>query len=129
MPDTNHSREQIVAAFEEGLGVSEIAEAFGLARETVHGHLERSGIASRDAERQSREEEKRRKRHRVMSMARKGFRTVNIARMTGVSHTEVRRLVSAAYIIARDHTGSEVLLPRHEKNRIERPGRDRRTRR
>ncbi|MEQ9105159.1 MAG: helix-turn-helix domain-containing protein [Rhodothermales bacterium] len=120
---------QIVAAWEEGLRVPDIAEAFGVSNETVHGHLTRAGIASREAERESREEEKRRMRQRIMSMARKGFRTITIARMTGVSHAQVRSLITSAYIITRDHTGSEVLLPRHEKNRIERPGRDIRFRR
>lgn len=120
---------QIIAAWEEGLRVPDIAEAFSVSNETVHGHLERAGIASREAERASREEQKRRTRQRIMSMARKGFRTITIARMTGVSHAQVRSLITSAYIITRDHTGSEVLLPRHEKNRIERPGRDIRFRR
>jgi DNA-binding CsgD family transcriptional regulator len=120
---------QIIAAWEEGLRVPDIAEAFGVSNETVHGHLERAGIESRAAERESRDEQKRRMRQRIMSMARKGFRTITIARMTGVSHAQVRSLVTSAYIITRDHTGSEVLLPRHEKNRIERPGRDIRSRR
>lgn len=120
---------QIIAAWEEGLRVPAIAEAFGVSNETIHGHLERAGVASRESERDAREEQKRRTRQRIMSMARKGFRTVTISRMTGVSHARVRSLISSAYIITRDHTGSEVLLPRHEKNRLERPSRDLRFRR
>lgn len=122
------TNEEILAAWEEGLRVSDISTAFGVTTELVHGHLSRAGIASRDIERAHREDKKRQTRQRIMSMARKGFRTITISRMTGVSHAQVRSLISAAYIITRDHTGGEVLLPRHEKNRIERPGKDRRNR-
>ena len=54
-------------------------------------------------------------------MVRKGFRTTTIAKMTKMSLPKVRDLVSKSYLISRDHGGNEVLIPRHEKNRIERP--------
>lgn len=116
--------EQIIAAYREGLRVGDIASAFGATPARVHRILEQAGFPSREAEQTAREEERRQIRQRIMSMARKGFRTVTISRMTGVPHTDVRRMVSAAYIVSRDHTGAEVLLPRHEKNRIERPRKD-----
>lgn len=112
---------QIVAAFEEGLAVSEIADAFGMSAEAVHARLERAGIASRQAERETREEMEARQRAEVLSMVRKGFRTKTISTMVGMSLPKVRELVSKSYIISKDHGGNEVLLPRHEKNRIERP--------
>lgn len=113
--------EQIIAAYREGLRVGEIATAFGVTPSRVHRVLEQAGMPSREQEKKAREEERRQMRQRIMSMARKGFRTITISRMTGVAHADVRRMVSAAYIVSRDHTGAEVLLPRHEKNRIERP--------
>ncbi|PIQ60582.1 MAG: hypothetical protein COV99_10785 [Bacteroidetes bacterium CG12_big_fil_rev_8_21_14_0_65_60_17] len=113
--------EQIVAAYREGLSVGEIASAFGVTPGRVHRILEQAGLRSRDEEKQAKEEERRKTRQRIMSMARKGFRTITISRMIGMAHADVRRTVSAAYIVSRDHTGAEVLIPRHEKNRIERP--------
>jgi len=113
--------EQIVAAFEEGLSAAEISEAFGISVESVHSRLERAGISSRQAEKESKQEREVRLREQVLAMVRKGFRTTTISKMTGMSLPKVRELVSRSYIITRDHGGNEVLLPRHEKNRIDRP--------
>ena len=112
---------QIIAAFDEGLSAAEIADAFGMSTEAVHARLERAGIASRQAERETKEEKEQRLREEVLSMVRKGFRTKTISTMTGMSHPKVKDLVAKSYIISRDHGGNEVLIPRHEKNRIERP--------
>lgn len=121
MRDTDDKTLQIVAAHEEGLGVADIADAFGMSKEAVHARLERVGIASRQQERSDKEEREARLREQVLSMVRKGFRTTTVATMTGMSLPKVRMLVARYYIISRDHGGNEVLIPRHEKNRIERP--------
>ena len=121
MRDLDDKTVQIVAAHEEGLGVREIADAFGMSKEAVHARLERAGVASRRQERDVKEEKEARLREQVLSMVRKGFRTTTVATMTGMSLPKVRILVSRYYIISRDHGGNEVLIPRHEKNRIERP--------
>lgn len=121
MPNNPDMTEQIVAAFEEGLSVADISEAFGLSQEAVHARLERAGIDSKERTRSAREEAERKRQTRVISMVRKGFRTTTISKMTGVSLQKVRDLVKKSYIITRDHGGNEVLIPRHEKNKIERP--------
>lgn len=121
MRDTDDKTLQIVAAHEEGLDVADIADAFGMSKEAVHARLERVGIASRQHERNDKEEREARLREKVLSMVRKGFRTTTVATMTGMSLPKVRMLVARYYIISRDHGGNEVLIPRHEKNRIERP--------
>jgi len=113
--------EQIIAAFEEGLSVSEISEAFGMSTDAIHTRLERAGIASKVFEKESKADQERLNRERVIAMVRKGFRTTTIATMTGMSLPKVRDLVKKSYIITRDHGGNEVLIPRHEKNKIERP--------
>ncbi len=113
--------EQIIAAFEEGLSVSEISEAFGMSTDAIHTRLERAGIASKAFEKESKADQERLNRERVIAMVRKGFRTTTIATMTGMSLPKVRDLVKKSYIITRDHGGNEVLIPRHEKNKIERP--------
>ncbi|MDA0379180.1 MAG: hypothetical protein O3C45_10235 [Bacteroidetes bacterium] len=112
---------QIVAAFDEGLSATDIAEAFGMSVEAIHARLERAGIASRQVERETKEEKEARLRSEVLSMVRRGFRTKTISTMTGMSLPKVRELVDKSYIISRDHGGNEVLIPRHEKNKIERP--------
>ncbi len=112
---------QIIAAFDEGLSVAEIADAFGMSVEAIHARLERAGISSRQQEKETKEEKEARLRQQVITMVRKGFRTTTIAKMTKMSLPKVRDLVSKSYIISRDHGGNEVLIPRHEKNRIERP--------
>ena len=112
---------QIIAAFDEGLSVAEIADAFGMSLEAIHARLERAGISSRQQEKETKEEKEARLRQQVITMVRKGFRTTTIAKMTKMSLPKVRDLVSKSYIISRDHGGNEVLIPRHEKNRIERP--------
>jgi DNA invertase Pin-like site-specific DNA recombinase len=121
MPNLPDTTEQIIAAFEEGLSVSDISEAFGLSTEAVHARLERAGIDSKVKERSAKEEQDRKNKARVIAMVRKGFRTSTISKMTGVSLPKVKEIVNKSYIITRDHSGSEVLIPRHEKNRIERP--------
>ena len=121
MSKGDYKTEQIIAAFEEGLSVSEISEAFGISTDAVHTRLERVGIHSKHEERLSKEDQEKRNRERVIAMVRKGFRTTTIAKMTGMSLKKVRDLVKKSYIITRDHGGNEVLIPRHEKNRIERP--------
>ena len=121
MPESEEKTTQIVAAFEEGLGAAEIAEAFGMSKEAVHARLERAGIDSRLKEKETKEEKEARLREQVFTMVRKGFRTKTISKMTGMSLPRVREQVKKLYIISRDHGGNEVLIPRHEKNRIERP--------
>ncbi len=121
MPNSSDTTEQIIAAFEEGLSVSDISEAFGLSSEAVHARLERAGIDSKKRIRSAKEEKERKEQAKVISMVRKGFRTTTIATMTGTSLAKVRDLVRKSYIITKDHGGNEVLIPRHEKNRIERP--------
>ena len=121
MPNPPDKTEQMVAAFEEGISVADISEAFGLSIEAVHARLERAGIDSKKRIRSAKEEQERRNQAKVITMVRKGFRTVTIAKMTGVSLQKVRDLVTKSYIITRDHGGNEVLIPRHEKNKIERP--------
>jgi len=121
MPESDDKTTQIVAAFEEGLGAEEIADAFGMTKEAVHARLERAGIDSRSQEKETREEKEARLREQVLTMVRKGFRTTTVAKMTSMSLPKVRDLVGKYYIISRDHGGNEVLIARHEKNRIERP--------
>ncbi len=121
MPEFDDRTNQIIAAFEEGLNAAEIADAFGMTREAVHARLERAGISSRQQEKETKEEKDARQREEVLAMVRKGFRTTTIAKMTGMSLPKVRELVGKSWIISRDHGGNEVLIPRHEKNRIERP--------
>lgn len=121
MPIPSDTTEQIIAAFEEGLSVSDISEAFGLSSEAVHARLERAGIDSKRKMRSAREEQERKEQAKVIAMVRKGFRTTTISTMTGTSLAKVRDLVKKSYIITKDHGGNEVLIPRHEKNRIERP--------
>lgn len=121
MPNLDDRTEQIIAAFEEGLSVSEISDAFGFSVDAVHSRLERAGVASKSHERSSKEEQKILKIERVIALVRKGFRTKTISIMTGMSLQKVREQVEKSYIITRDHGGNEVLLPRHEKNKIERP--------
>ena len=121
MSDTQSTTEQIIAAFEEGLSAAEISEAFGLSLEAVHSRLERAGIASRQAEKETKAEKDQRQLEEVITMVRKGFRTKTISTMIGMSLPRVRDIVKKSYIITRDHGGNEVLIPRHEKNKIERP--------
>jgi len=121
MPTPEDRTEQIIAAFEEGLSATEISKAFGMGLEAVHARLERAGIASKSEEKASKADLEVQNRERVIAMVRKGFRTTTIATMTGVSLQKVRTLVKKSYIITRDHGGNEVLLPRHDKNKIERP--------
>jgi len=121
MPNSPDKTEQIIAAFEEGLSVSEISDAFGMSADAIHTRLERAGIASKAFEKETKADQERLNRERVIAMVRKGFRTTTIATMTGMSLQKVRDLVKKSYIITRDHGGNEVLIPRHEKNKIERP--------
>jgi len=121
MRNADDKTEQIIAAFDEGLSVAEIYAAFGISSDAIHSRLERAGIASKHQERLSKEEQEKVNRERIIAMVRKGFRTTTIATMTGMSLPKVRGLVKKSYIITQDHGGNEVLIPRHEKNRIERP--------
>jgi len=121
MPNLPDTTEQIIAAFEEGLSVSDISDAFGISMEAVHARLERAGIESKIRERSAKEEQDRKNKAKVIAMVRKGFRTKTISTMTGISLPKVKDIVNKSYIITRDHGGSEVLIPRHEKNKIERP--------
>lgn len=121
MSTSENTTEQIIAAFEEGLSVADISEAFGLSTDVVHARLERAGIDSKQRARSAKEEKARRDQAKVISMVRKGFRTTTIATMTGISLQKVKDLVIKSYIITKDHGGNEVLIPRHEKNKIERP--------
>jgi hypothetical protein len=120
MPNSPHTTEQIIAAFEEGLSVSDISEAFSLSQEAVHARLERAGIDSKQRARSAKESQEMQNIARVIGMVRKGFRTTTISTMTGISLQKVRDLVVKSYIITKDHGGNEVLIPRHEKNKIER---------
>ena len=121
MQNFQDTTEQIIAAFEEGLSVSDISEAFGLSTEAVHARLERAGIDSKQRIRRAKEEKERQDQAKVISMVCKGFRTTTISTMTGISLQKVKDLVIKSYIITKDHGGNEVLIPRHEKNKIERP--------
>ncbi|MDA0684301.1 MAG: hypothetical protein O3A57_07725 [Bacteroidetes bacterium] len=121
MSDSHATTEQIIAAFEEGLSAAEISEAFGLSVEAIHSRLERAGIASRQVEKETKAEKEQRQREEVIAMVRKGFRTKTISTMIGMSLPRVRDIVKKSYIITQDHGGNEVLIPRHEKNKIERP--------
>lgn len=121
MPNSPDTTQQIIAAFEEGLNVADISEAFNISIEAVHARLERAGIDSKQRERSEKEIQELQKKSRVIAMVRKGFRTTTISTMTGISLQKVRDLVIKSYIITKDHGGNEVLIPRHEKNKIERP--------
>jgi len=90
MSDTQSTTEQIIAAFEEGLSAAEISEAFGLSLEAVHSRLERAGIASRQAEKETKAEKDQRQLEEVIAMVRKGFRTKTISTMIGMSLPSAR---------------------------------------
>lgn len=100
--------------------MSDISEAFSLSQEAVHARLERAGIDSKQRARSAKESQEMQNIARVIGMVRKGFRTTTISTMTGISLQKVRDLVVKSYIITKDHGGNEVLIPRHEKNKIER---------